>query len=90
MCGQLSPSRFPPVGCESAAADTALAQLTSRDREVLLAMSTGLSNTENADKLVVSGVTVKTDVSYVLARLDLRNRVYAVIFAYEVGLVGWQ
>lgn len=81
-------SRLPTVDGESVAADAALAPLTSREREVLLAMATGLSNTEIADKLVVSEVTVKTHVSNVLAKLDLRNRVHAVIFAHEVGLVG--
>lgn len=83
-------SRLPAVGGESVAADAALAPLTSREREVLLAMATGMSNTEIADKLVVSEVTVKTHVSNVLAKLDLRNRVHAVIFAYEMGLVGQQ
>ena len=84
VCG----SRLPAAGGESVATDAALAPLTSREREVLLAMAIGLSNTEIADKLVVSEVTVKTHVSNVLAKLDLRNRVHAVIFAYEVGLVG--
>ena len=84
VCG----SRLPAAGGESVATDVALAPLTSREREVLLAMAIGLSNTEIADKLVVSEVTVKTHVSNVLAKLDLRNRVHAVIFAYEVGLVG--
>ena len=55
---------------------------------MLLAVATGLTNTEIAEKLVVSEATVKTHVGSILAKLDLRNRVGAVIFAYEVGLVG--
>ncbi len=66
----------------------ALDQLTPREQEVLLAVATGLSNTEIAEKLVVSEATVKTHVGSILAKLDLRNRVQAVIFAYDVGLVG--
>ena len=81
-------SRLPARGGEAASAEAALGQLTPREREVLLAMATGLSNSEIADRLVVSDVTVKTHVSNVLTKLDLRNRVHAVIFAYGVGLVG--
>jgi DNA-binding NarL/FixJ family response regulator len=61
-------------------------QLTPREQEVLLAVATGLSNTEIAEKLTVSETTVKTHVGSILAKLGLRNRVQAVIFAYDAGL----
>jgi DNA-binding NarL/FixJ family response regulator len=65
----------------------ALDRLTPREQEVLVAVAVGLSNTEIAEKLVVSEATIKTHVGSILAKLDLRNRVQAVIFAYDVGLV---
>jgi DNA-binding NarL/FixJ family response regulator len=74
-------------GETSSPAHPALDQLTPREREVLLEVATGLSNTEIAGKLVVSEATVKTHVGSILAKLDLRNRVQAVIFAYDIGLV---
>lgn len=65
----------------------ALRTLTERETEVLHLVARGRSNTEIADALFVSEATIKTHVSNVLAKLDLDNRVQAVIFAYESGLV---
>jgi DNA-binding NarL/FixJ family response regulator len=80
-------SRFLGEGGGELRDATVLDVLTEREREVLVLIAKGLSNTELARKLFLSEATVKTHVGRILSKLEIRDRVQAVVLAYETGLV---
>ena len=78
--------RLPDVG-SGAGPDPRIDRLTDREREVLGELALGLTNLEIASELCLSEATVKTHVGRILSKLELRDRVQAVIFAYESRLI---
>jgi DNA-binding NarL/FixJ family response regulator len=79
--------RFAPLLPAGDSPPSGLAELTEREREVLVLVAGGLSNAEIATRLFLSEATVKTHVGRILTKLGLRDRVQAVVLAYESGLV---
>ena len=82
-------NEFASTSVSPAGADTSgrLDSLTAREMEVLRLVSRGLSNQEIADEFVLSEGTVKTHVKRILAKLEVRDRTQAVIFAYNAGII---
>jgi DNA-binding NarL/FixJ family response regulator len=88
MVGQRPAAASPsPPGATSLGSPDQLSRLTGRELEVITLMARGRSNAEIANELFLGEATVKTHVSNCLAKLHLRDRVQAVVFAYEVGLI---
>jgi DNA-binding NarL/FixJ family response regulator len=79
--------RLPAPAQPAPAERQRLERLTVREHEVLMQVARSLSNAEIADQLVLSEATVKTHIGRILAKLELRDRVQIVVFAYETGLV---
>ena len=87
LLAPLSTRRLIEQSIRSPSELSGLGELTSRERDVLSRLARGLSNAEIAAELVVEPSTVKSHVASLLSKLDLRDRVQAVVYAYESGLV---
>ncbi|WP_338180194.1 response regulator transcription factor [Jatrophihabitans sp.] len=79
-------STFQATAGDGPASRDVLAPLTQRERQVFTELASGSTNQEIAERFTLSETTVKTHVARILAKLDLRDRIQAVIFAYENGL----
>lgn len=85
---ELFADHLPRTAAPSSTVDPRIAELTPRELEVLRAIAEGLSNAEVAERFFLSEATVKTHVGRILAKLGVRDRVQAVVLAYETGVVG--
>lgn len=85
---ELFADHLPRTAAPASTVDPRIADLTPRELEVLRAVAEGLSNAEVAERFFLSEATVKTHVGRILAKLGVRDRVQAVVLAYETGVVG--
>jgi len=86
--GDPGATRTSPLRIPRPAPPKALGELTERELEILRLIATGLSNAEIGRELFIGETTVKTHVTHILQKLGLRDRVQAVVLAYQAGLFG--